>query len=979
MDFRRHIVGFLVILAGITLVPPGAVSDNTRSSAVAGQARDFFRDANDATGAQKISGELAGRWPHVQSDLDPDPQAIFGSLDNGFRFVLLPNAKPQDRTRLHLVIKAGSLHEMDNELGIAHFLEHMLFNGSTHFPPGELVKYFQKIGMQFGPDANARTGFFETVYDINLPTSDRQSLQEALQVLQDYAEGALLLPSEIERERGVILAEKRTRDSADYRAYVASLNFELAGTLFPDRLPIGSEEVIRSADRAVFKAFYDTWYRPDNMVLVVVGDFDPALARELLEDRFAGMTARAMPKHQPNTGKVVHAGLKAFYHYEEELGSTSVTLQVVNQNRPQRDNAAYQRQRIEEQLANRMIRNRLMRKINQADAPITDAGVGSGVFLREIRYGYISADCQPDDWQDALALVDKELRQALQHGFLEDELERVKKDYRAELEQAVAQSETRDSAILARELIRSVTYEKVFRSPRQKKAFAEPILASVTVKDLLDRIRAVWGDRHRLVMVTGNAVIDPPAGTPEELIAAVYDRSRTVAVTPPSKPKRVIFPYLERPRKDGRIAQQQDHADIDVSLIQFENGIRLNIKTTQFTADEVQFVLAFGEGRAGVPADKPALAELADDVLNESGLGRLDKEALAQALTGKKTGVQFHVQDDRFALAGRSVPDEMELMFQILQTFIQDAVFREDAWRLALKRYRQTYLAMRQTVDSALNLYGWRFLSGGDRRFGQPTPDELDGLSAVDVQKWVNPALQGGAMELSVVGDVDPATVIRLAARYLGSLPGKRKDAPKAADRTAPVFPEARQMDIPIDSKIQKALLVMAFPTDDVWDIGRTRRMNILAEIVSERLRLRIREKLGAAYSTGAYSWPSRAYPGYGLFIIYIPLGPQAMDVVRSEVKAIVRDLRQKGVSAEELQRALEPTLTDIKDRLQENRYWLNTVLVGASRDPVQLEWSRTITSDYAGTRKAEIEQMARRYLDLSKLAVIQAYSQGGS
>ena len=139
---------------------------------------------------------------------------MFGRLDNGFRYVLLPNAKPKDRTRLHLVIRAGSLHETDEERGIAHFLEHMLFNGSTHFPPGELIKYFQKIGMQFGPDANAHTGFYETVYDINLPTSDRQSLQEALQVMQDYAEGALLLPSEIERERGVILAEKRTRDSA---------------------------------------------------------------------------------------------------------------------------------------------------------------------------------------------------------------------------------------------------------------------------------------------------------------------------------------------------------------------------------------------------------------------------------------------------------------------------------------------------------------------------------------------------------------------------------------------------------------------------------------------------------------------------------------------------------------------------------------------------------------------------------------------
>ncbi len=391
----------------------------------------------------------------------------------------------------------------------------------------------------------------------------------------------------------------------------------------------------------------------------------------------------------------------------------------------------------------------------------------------------------------------------------------------------------------------------------------------------------------------------------------------------------------------------------------------------------MQFVLSFGEGRSGVPTDKAALAALADDVINESGLGRLDKEALAQALAGKKTEIQFGIRDDRFTLEGHSAPEEMELMFQLLQAYIMDPAFREDAWQLALNRYRQTYMSMRQSVDGVMNLYGWRFLSGGDRRFGLPSLDELEGLSVADVENWVVPALRRGAMELSLVGDVDPETVVRLAARYLGSLPERRLNDPKANDHTGPVFPVARQMDVPVMSQIKKAQLVMAFPTDDIWDIGRTRRLNILAEIVSERLRLRVREKLGAAYSLGAYSWPSRTYPGYGLFIVYIPLAPEMLDIVNVEVQAIIQDIRQNGVSPEELQRALEPTLTGIKDRMRENGYWLNTVLADASRYPVQLEWSRTIAADYAGIHKEDIERLARQYLDLSKLAVVQASSVG--
>jgi len=978
MDSRKSIYFCVMVVTIIALGAPAVFSANATRIADSDEVLGAVNNGVVEHHAKAVPAPSAGQWSHEQSDLLPDPQAMFGRLDNGFRYVLLPNAKPKDRTRLHLVIRTGSLHEKDEERGIAHFLEHMLFNGSTHFPPGELIKYFQKIGMQFGPDANAHTGFYETVYDINLPTSNRQSLQEALQVMQDYAEGALLLPSQIERERGVILAEKRTRDSADFRAYVASLNFELAGTLFPDRLPIGTEDVIRTADQSVFKAFYDTWYRPDNMVLVMVGDFDIPLVQALVETRFSTMVARRRPDTENLVvGKVGHEGLKTFYHSEEELGSTSVTLQVLNHHSPQSDNAEYQRQKIEDQLANQILRNRLNRKVNQADSPITDASAGSGVFLRQTRYGYISSDCQPDDWQEALALIEQTLRQALDYGFNEDEVERVKKDYRAGLSQAVAQAKTRESGTLARELIHAVSGDKVFRSPAQKEQFAAPIIEAVTAKDLQDRLRTVWGKKHRLVLVTGNVEIVSPAGTPEDQIAAVFSQSQAVVVSRPDETQLLAFPYLERPLQDGRIADQQVHADIDVSLIRFENGIQVNIKPTDFTADEVRFVLSFGNGRADVPLNMVALAALADDVVNESGLGRLDKEALAQALAGKKTEIQFGIREDRFTFEGRSASEEMELVFQLLQAYIVDPAFREDAWQLALNRYRQTYLSLRQSVDGVMNLHGWRFLSGGDRRFGLPPLEALEGLSVADVEKWVGGALRQGAMELSIVGDVDRETVAHLAARYIGSLPQRRINDPKVNDHAGPVFPAARQMDVPVMSQIKKAQLVMAFPTDDIWDIGRTRRLNILAEIVSERLRLRIREKLGAAYSPGAYSWPSRTYPDYGLFVIYIPLAPETLSIVTAEVKAIIRDIRQNGVSAEELQRALEPTLTGIKDRLRENGYWLNTVIAGASRHPVQLDWSQTIATDYAGIRKEEIEQLALRYLDLSKLAVIQATSAG--
>ena len=916
-----------------------------------------------------------GEWAHTRSDLPPDPQAVFGRLPNGFRLVLLPNAKPKDRTSLHLIIRTGSMHEKNEERGLAHFLEHMLFNGSTHFAPGELVKYFQKIGMQFGPDANARTGFYETVYDINLPTSDRQSLQEALLVMHDYAQGALLLTSEIERERGIILAEKRQRDSADYRAYVASLNFELAGTRFPDRLPIGTEDVIKTADRSVFKEFYDAWYRPDNMILVMVGDFDVELARQLVEGQFAKMAARAPARSLPAVGEVSHAGLKSFYHYEAELGSTSVALQVLEHKPRPRDDAHYQQQLIEEQLASQIIRNRLKRKINQSGSPITDASAGSGIFLRQVRYGYISADCPPAQWQAALLLIESTLRQALEFGFNDNELQRVKNDYLAGLEQAVSQADTRNSSHLARELIHSISNDRVFRSPAQRQTFAKPVIENVTAARLHERLRDIWETDHRLILVSGNALIVSQAETPEEQILAVFNQSRQVAVRPPVDQSGVTFPYLPVPLHSGTIAAEDEHADIGVSMVRFENGVRLNFKTTDFSRDEVQFVLSFGKGRKGLTPDQAALAAVVDDVVNESGLGRFNADEMAHALAGKKTEVQFSLREDRFTFSGRSTPEEIELLFQLIYAHIRDPAFRSQAWELAYNRYRQTYLSMRQSVDGVLNLYGWRFLSGDDHRFGKPTMDALTGVSLADMEKWVGTALETGELELSVVGDIERERVVQLAARYLGSLPNRKRHNPEQHPQPGPVFPVARQMEVPVPSKIEKALLVMAFPTDDIWDIQRTRRLNILAEIVSERLRIRIREKLGAAYSVGAYSIPSRTYPGYGLFLIHVPLAPQSLDRVRSEIQSIIWELRQGGVSLDELQRALEPTLTGIRDRFRENGYWLNTVLAGASWHPEQLEWSRSILSDYASITKEDIEFMIERYLDISLRAILKAQS----
>ncbi len=907
-------------------------------------------------------------WPHEKSDLKPDKNVIFGKLPNGFRYVLMVNREPSDRVSMHLNIQAGSFHETEDQQGLAHFLEHMLFNGSTHFPPGELVKYFQRIGMQFGPDANARTGFFETVYDILLPEGDAKSLAEGLRVLKDYAEGALLLETETDRERKVILAEKRTRDSADYRTFVSSINFQFPQARVSQRLPIGVESILLSATSKDLRDYYDTWYRPEKMVLVMVGDFDADQAQELVKKTFANLIARAPRMPTPDFGIIQHEGIQPFYHYEAELGNTSISIEAMQQEEPQADSAALQRRLFLQDMADRIVKNRLDAMVRSGSAPFTSATISSGRYWQQIEYAAISADSSPDKWQDSMQTLEQMLRQTLQYGFKPSEVNRVKKDFLAELDDAVKKAPTRKSQRLARQIIRHVNNGRVFLSPQQDKELFEPVIRSATPASLHTIFQKSWAPQHRLLFVTGNARIESP--NPQNIILAAFKSSQAVAVAAPTDLKAVQFPYLPEPKRMGKITSRQDIDDLGLIQIDFQNGARLNLKKTDFKANQIIFNLNFGSGRSTQPLHLPGLAQFSTAVINNSGTGTLSLNDLQRALAGKKTGLKFEVREDRFQFSGNSVSAETELMFQLLYAYLVDPGYRKEALQLVLQRFKQNHDELTRTIRGALALHGNRFLAGGDNRFGRPSLEAFQKRTLKDVRDWIGPLLTGNDLELSVVGDIDVDNIIKLAATYLGGLElAPIKPAPRRDEQVH--FPVGQVLDLKVDSRLPKGMVVLAYPTDDFWKIDQTRRLSMLAEIFSDRMRVQVREKLGAAYSPYSYNWSSRAYGGFGVFRAVVEVNPAEANLIISELKQIAEGLRAAEITPEELKRALEPTLTGIKDMRRTNNYWLNSVLAGSRRYPMQLDWSRTIEKDYASISPEDIAAIAQKYLQNQKTAQI--------
>lgn len=909
-------------------------------------------------------------WPHEKSDLLPDPVLIFGKLPNGFRYVLMENHKPKDRVSMHLNVQAGSLHESDDQQGLAHFLEHMLFNGSTHFKPGELVKYFQSIGMEFGPDANAHTGFHETVYDILLPNGDMENLKNGLTVIKDYAEGALLLPSEIDRERRVVLSEKRTRDSVGYRTYVATLNFEFPHAKLSKRLPIGKEETLKNADHHRLKAFYDSWYRPEKMILVMVGDFDTQSAVSLIKENFSSLSGRTPSVPEPDIGKINHFGITSFYHFEKEAGTTRTSIQVVKKVSKEPDSFAFQKQRLIEDIANRIVQNRLNAMVRKAGTPFTDASIGSGISLNQIKFAEITGECSPANWKKSLFLIEQTLREALTFGFTESELDRVKKDFLSELDNAVKDASTRNSRHLARKILWDLNASRVSMSPEQEKELFTPLINSLTLQDVYDAFNEIWSPEHRLILVTGNAEL---TGTDKEArshILTVYHESNKAKLSKPAEKKTVTFPYLQEPGKEGRIVRTTKIPDLEIVQIDFENGVRLNLKKTDFKANQVIINLAFGLGRISEPLKKSGLAALSTKVINESGLGALDKDGLDRAMAGKSTDVSFDVAEDHFYFKGETVTHEVPLLFQLLYAHLIDPGFHEDAYALAMERFSQEYAELSRSVDGAMVLWGNRFLAGGDSRFGLPSFEKFKQLTLEHVRSWIQTSLKTDAMELSVVGDFDMDSVIKLAARYLGTL-SLNTQVCESSDSRLPEFPAGQFRKISVATEIPKGMVIVSYPTEGLWNISRTRRLSVLADIVSDRLRDQIREKLGSAYSTFAFNRPSRAYPEYGVFQAGVSINPKEANMLVNQIKKIVSGLVADGATQDELHRAVSPTLTSIKEMMRTNNYWLSTVLTGSRIHPQQLVWSRTIMKDYASVTKEEVSNIAKKYLDNEKAATI--------
>lgn len=899
--------------------------------------------------------------PYPGSDLPPDAEVTFGELSGGLRYAILPNREPRDRVSLRLLVQAGSLQERDDQRGLAHYLEHMAFRGTEHFEAGTLVEYFQNLGMRFGPDANAYTGFDRTVYQIELPDTEPPSIGEALLVLRDFADRMIIAEKEVEAERGVILSEKRTRDSVRFRTAKAEYAFLLPETIIADRFPIGAESVIRSAGSDELREFYEAWYRPERTVIIVVGDTAPDTVKPLIKQHFDDFEGVRPAVESPDPGQVDARDLSAHLHTEKEAPSTRVSIQFVHPIARQPDTLARRRESLTRSVAFRILGRRLETLAQKEDAPFSRGYTSVYELFDVARNASIDLITQPEQWTESLTVAEHELRRALTHGFHESELEEIRATIRNDLENRVRQAPTRRSRRLAESLVSSLTTGRVFMHPQTEWELMDPLLDGLTVDQCLDALRAEFPNTQRLLFVSGNVAFDDP----ETTILSIYQDAAAEPVDPLDDPADVAFGYPV-PDTPGKVVVQRAIEDLDIHQAQLDNHIRINLKSTDFESNVVHLVVRIGAGQLTEPDGKSGLSLLASKTLIDGGLIKHSADTLRRMFAGRNVGWNFHVAPDAFVFRGTTTPEDLELQLALLRAYLKAAGFRPEALRHARERFEERMIDARHTARGVVRDQVARFLAGNDPRFGLPSEDEFLALDLDDVRDWLQNRLRDDVLEISLVGDLPPIPrTLETIAATLGTLPERNDqktydDERRKLSRPAP----GTEKTFLFESRIPNAYTLVYWPVPDLWDIQRTRRLNLLASVFTDRMRLLIRDEMSEAYSAFAIHNPDDTYRDYGWFFGMAAVAPDAADDVAQGILKIARDLHAGNLSDDEHQRALRPMLTSLRDALRENDYWLNSVLISAWEHPQRIDWARTMRDDVEAITVTDLEGLAREYLN---------------
>jgi len=899
-----------------------------------------------------------GQWPQSASDIAADPDIRFGALPNGMRYALRKQSIPPGQASLRLRFDAGSLDETDAQQGLAHFLEHMAFNGSKAVPEGEMVKILERLGLSFGADTNASTDFTETVYKLDLPRTDAETVDTSLMLLREAAGALLIDPGAVDRERGVVMSEERARDTPAYRVYKARTEFLLKGQRPPQRYPIGKVEVLKSARADQIADFYHRFYRPERAVLVAVGDFDLDAMEAKIKAGFGDWRGAEPVGVDPDLGPVAPRGPEARLVIEP---GAPPSLQIAWVSPPDRaaDTLAKRRHDLVEQLGFAVL-NRRLSAIGRGPAPpFLGAAAFRSTQFDAADVAMVTVNAEAGRWKDALGAVEQEQRRAVDYGVRQDELDREITETRALVRAAVAGAATRRQSQIAGEIVGSLQEDEVVTSPAQDAAFFEEAVKDLKADRVSAALKAAFKGQGPLVFMT--SPVDIPGG--EQTVLAALQASRKVEVAAPGAPGEISWPYASF-GAPGKVAEQREIADLDAVMVAFENGVRLTVKPTRFRDDEILVRVNVGDGLIDLPGDRQGAA-WASTALVEGGLKQISTQDMERVLASNLYSTGFNVTDDAFVLSGATRPDDLSVQLQVLTAYLAEPGWRPEAFQRIQNSGKTIHDQYEATASGVLARDLSGLLHAGDRRWTFPDRDQIAHARLEDLKAQLGPILAKGSVEVVIVGDTTVEKAIQAVAETLGALPPRPAPAlpDPAARKVSFPAPAAQPVVLTHKGRGDQALGYIAWPTNDFFaNPQRARETAVMGEVLNLRLLDELREAQGATYSPSVAYTHSLVWPGWGYVSASVEIPPDKLAGFYADVGKIAASLRDQPVTADELERAKKPRVDRIEKARQTNQYWLSE-LSGAQEDPRRLDAVRSAVAGTERVTAADVQRAAQAVL----------------
>ncbi|WP_379549551.1 M16 family metallopeptidase [Qipengyuania sp. DGS5-3] len=897
-------------------------------------------------------------WELEDSDFTPEPGWHFGRLDNGMRYILRRNNRPEGTALVRMEIAAGSLDERDDERGYAHFVEHMAFNGSTNVPEGEMIKLLERLGLAFGADTNASTGFERTQYKLDLPRADEELLDTALMLMRETASELTITEEAVERERGVILSERRVRNTYSLKNVVDGLEFAYPGSLASERLPIGTIETLEAANAAKLRAFWEREYVPASTVLVIVGDFDTAMVEAKIKERFASWEAAPSPD-QPDAGPVNPDFSGETDIYLDPALSESVTLSRHAPYLDRPDTLEQRQQGLLRRVGARILGRRLQRLRRSEDPPFRSVNTGASNFFESGRTAQLAVSSDEGGWKRALDTAIDEYRRILLYGVSQAEIDEQLTNIRTGQENAVATAGTRSNRTFERQAFAIARSNNVPTDHASSLARFETFAPQVTPEAVLE---AMLADQisleDPLIRFSGKTAPEGGAEALREAVETAFSR----ALEAPKDTADAIFAYTDFGTPSEVISDSRTE-ELDIRTIRFANGVMLNLKQTDLQNDVINISLALDGGGMLNSREDPLAVELAS-LLPAGGLGQHSTDELQSILAGRSVGASFSAGARAFNSRASTTPRDFELQMQVMAAFLADPGFRPEGlgpWRKGLEDF---FARIGRTPGSALGEAFGPALSDNDPRFSRQPIEAYRGLDYDRLRKVIAERMANGAIEIGIVGDFDEAEAIRFVANTFGAMPGREIQFREYNDerRERSFTNERGSRTITHKGEDDQAQLTFVWPTTDTSDWELSSRLSLLARVLRLELTDTLREELGQTYSPSANSRQSDTYRDYGTFSIGAAIDVKEVEAARAAMLATISRLASDGPSQDTVDRARQPLLESLDNRLKTNRGWMGLVARAQSR-PEDIARFLGTRERQEGITPAELQALAARYL----------------